>query len=29
MNVKANLLLAIMANPKQVRFDDACKAAAQ
>ena len=29
MNVKAKPLLAILANPKQVRFDDACKAAAQ
>jgi hypothetical protein len=29
MNVKAKLLLAILAHPKQVRFDDACKAAGQ
>lgn len=27
MNVKTKLLLAIMANAKQVRFHDACKAA--
>lgn len=27
MNAKAKLLLAIMAGPKQVRFDDACKVA--
>ena len=27
MNAKAKLLRAIMASPKQVRFDDACKAA--
>lgn len=29
MNVKTKLLLAIMANPKQVRFHDACKVAGQ
>ena len=29
MNTKAKLLLAILANPKQVRFDDACKASGQ
>jgi hypothetical protein len=27
MNAKAKLLLAIVASPKQVRFNDACKAA--
>lgn len=29
MNARTRLLLAIMASPKQVRFDDACKAATQ
>lgn len=29
MSAKAKLLLAIMTSPKQVRFDDACKAARQ